>query len=90
MSRFVKLGNRLRLKPKQLSACPWEQRITTDPSVVRAVHLIALKTDIRPVIGDSPALEGFRRVAAKTGMEEIARELGTFGVSQCSGRARKL
>ena len=76
ISRFVKRGDRVLLKPNLLSAHPPKRRITTDPQVVRAVARMVLDAGGQPVIGDSPALEPFKRVAAKTGMADIARELG--------------
>jgi uncharacterized protein (DUF362 family)/Pyruvate/2-oxoacid:ferredoxin oxidoreductase delta subunit len=76
ISAFVRPGDRVLLKPNLLSARSPEKRVTTDPEVVRAVARMVLETGARPTIGDSPALESFRRVAEKTGMEEIAKELG--------------
>lgn len=75
ISRFVTAGDRVLLKPNLLSAHPPERCITTHPEVVRTVARMVLDAGGRPVIGDSPAIEPFRRVAAKTGMEKIAREL---------------
>lgn len=75
ISRFVRPGDRVLLKPNLLSAKSPEQRITTDPSVVRAVARLVLKAGGKPFIGDSPALDSFRRVAAKTGMAKIGRQL---------------
>ena len=76
ISRFVKPGDRVLLKPNLLSAHPPEKRITTDPQVVRAVARLVLEAGGKPFIGDSPALGSFTRIAAKTGMADIAHELG--------------
>jgi len=76
MRSFVKQGNRVLLKPNLLSAKARDRRITTDPAVVRAVAKMVLEAGGRPQIGDSPAIDSFRRVAMKTGMAEVARELG--------------
>lgn len=76
MGAFVKPGDRVLLKPNLLSARAPDRRITTDPSVVRAAARLVLQAGGRPFIGDSPALGSFKRVAAKTGMAETARELG--------------
>ena len=76
ISRFVKAGDRVLLKPNLLSARPPERRITTDPAVVRAVARLVQEAGGKPVIGDSPGLESFKRVAAKTGIAGVAEELG--------------
>jgi uncharacterized protein (DUF362 family)/Pyruvate/2-oxoacid:ferredoxin oxidoreductase delta subunit len=76
MSVFVQPGKRVLLKPNLLAARGPERRITTDPAVVRSVARLVLEAGGTPCIGDSPALEPFRRVARKTGMKEVADELG--------------
>jgi len=76
MGRFVKPGDRVLLKPNLLSARPPDRRVTTDPSVVRAVARRVQQAGGRPVIGDSPALGPFQRVARKTGMAEVAQDMG--------------
>jgi uncharacterized protein (DUF362 family)/Pyruvate/2-oxoacid:ferredoxin oxidoreductase delta subunit len=76
MAAFVKPGDRVLIKPNLLSARSPEKRITTDPEVVRAVAILVAQAGGKAFIGDSPAIEPFRRVAFKTGMEEVAREVG--------------
>lgn len=83
MSRFVKPGDRVLLKPNLLSSHPPERRITTDPEVVHAVARLVLETGGKPFIGDSPALHLFKRVSAKTGMDKIGKKLG-IGVEELS------
>lgn len=73
---FVKPGDTVLLKPNLLSAKSVEKRVTTDPNVVRAMARLVLEAGGKPFIGDSPALESFRRVVAKTGMLEVAHQLG--------------
>jgi uncharacterized protein (DUF362 family)/Pyruvate/2-oxoacid:ferredoxin oxidoreductase delta subunit len=73
---FVRPGDRVLLKPNLLSARSPEKRVTTDPAVVRAVAVLVQEAGGRPFIGDSPGIEPFRRVIAKTGMEQVARDLG--------------
>jgi len=76
MTRFVKPGDLVLLKPNLLSARAPEKRVTTDPAVVRAVAGLVREAGGRVMIGDSPAIEPFERVVTKTGMKELARELG--------------
>ena len=76
ISHFVKPGEHVLLKPNVLSAHPPEKRITTDPEIVRAVARLVLEAGGKPFIGDSPALGSFRKAATKTGMADIAHQLG--------------
>ena len=76
MSTLVKRGDRVLLKPNLLSAREPEKRITTDPAVVTAVARLVLDAGGNPFIGDSPGIDPFGRVAAKTGMAQAAEELG--------------
>jgi uncharacterized protein (DUF362 family)/Pyruvate/2-oxoacid:ferredoxin oxidoreductase delta subunit len=64
------------LKPNLLSAHPPERHITTNPAVVRAVAALVIEAGGLPFIGDSPALDSFKRVSERTGMSDIAGELG--------------
>jgi uncharacterized protein (DUF362 family)/Pyruvate/2-oxoacid:ferredoxin oxidoreductase delta subunit len=76
MSAFVQPGKRVLLKPNLVAARAPERRITTDPEIVRSVARLVLEAGGRPCVGDSPALEPFQMVARKTGMNEVADELG--------------
>jgi uncharacterized protein (DUF362 family)/Pyruvate/2-oxoacid:ferredoxin oxidoreductase delta subunit len=80
ISRFVKPGDRVLLKPNLLSARPPSRRITTDPAVVRAVGSLVLDAGGMPFIGDSPGIDPFGKVADKTGMTEVAGDLGIDAV----------
>ena len=76
MVSFVKPGQRVLLKPNLLGAYALERRVTTDPAVVLAVGRLVAEAGGRIIIGDSPAIDGFRRTAAKSGMDRVAAELG--------------
>lgn len=76
ISRFVKRGDRVLLKPNLLAARDPVKRVTTDPAVVGAVARLVMEAGGRPFIGDSPAIDSFGRVATKTGMVSISHELG--------------
>jgi len=76
MSLFVKPGQRVLLKPNLLCARDPSKRITTDPAIVSAVARLVTEAGGRPFIGDSPGIDPFGRVAAKTGMSDVARNLG--------------
>jgi uncharacterized protein (DUF362 family)/Pyruvate/2-oxoacid:ferredoxin oxidoreductase delta subunit len=76
MGRFVRPGQKVLLKPNMLSAHPPESCICTHPGVVLAVGRLVLEAGGSLVISDSPALDRFARVAAKSGLGEVAAELG--------------
>ena len=83
METFVRPGQRVLLKPNMLSAAPLAQRVTTDPSVVRAVGKLVLKAGGRIVIGDSPAIDKVSRISKVIGMKEVAAELGADLIEFC-------
>ena len=76
IGRFVKPGERVLLKPNMLSGKPPEAAVTTHPEIVRAVALMVREAGGIPLIGDSPGVGLFARVAEKTGLTAIARETG--------------
>ncbi|MBN2467554.1 MAG: DUF362 domain-containing protein [Deltaproteobacteria bacterium] len=76
MSNFVKPGDRVLLKPNLLCAREPERCVTTHPEVVRGVARLVVEAGGTPFIGDSPAVEQFGRVIAKTGMRDMARQEG--------------
>ncbi len=76
MAAVVPPGARVLLKPNLLGAHRVEERVTTDPAVVRVVAEMVREAGGEPFIADSPALDRFPRVAARTGMAGLARELG--------------
>ncbi|GAB1487104.1 DUF362 domain-containing protein [Aminivibrio sp.] len=73
--QFFSPGDRVLLKPNLLSASAPEKCDTTHPEVVRGVALLVLEAGGKPLIADSPGLDGFAKVGEKTGMAQVAREL---------------
>ena len=76
IERYVKKDDNVLLKANMLSASEIEKRVTTDPSVVRAVAAEVINAGGKPVICDSPGLDKFSAVAKKTGLAAVAEELG--------------
>ena len=76
MRAFVKPGQSVLLKPNLLAADAPEKRVTTDPALVKAVARLALACGGQVSIGDSPALDSFSKVGQRSGMREVAGELG--------------
>ena len=52
------------------------RRVTTDPSIVRAVAKLILSAGATPFIADSPGIDNFKSAAKKAGFIDIANELG--------------
>ena len=73
---FVSPGERILLKPNMLSVKTPEQAVTTHPVVVRAVADLVREAGGRVMIGDSPGIGGFQRVADKSGIARAAAESG--------------
>jgi len=76
MGSFVMAGERILLKPNMLSVKSPEQAVTTHPVVVRAVADLVREAGGRVMIGDSPGMGGFQRVADKSGIARAAAESG--------------
>jgi uncharacterized protein (DUF362 family)/Pyruvate/2-oxoacid:ferredoxin oxidoreductase delta subunit len=76
MGAFVRPGKRVLLKPNMLSAKHPDQAVTTHPAVVRVVAELVCEAGGKVLIGDSPGIGGFQRVADKSGIARAAAESG--------------
>lgn len=74
--RFIAPGARVLLKVNLVSGHSPERRVTTDPSIVRAVAKVVLKAGGKPFIADSPGIDSFMGAARKAGFLDVASELG--------------
>jgi uncharacterized protein (DUF362 family) len=79
ISAFVTSGDRVLLKPNMLAAKGPEAAVTTHPSLVRVVAELVREAGGIALIGDSPGIGGFGRVAEKCGIQEAARKRGNAG-----------
>jgi uncharacterized protein (DUF362 family)/ferredoxin len=73
---FVKPGDKVLLKVNLVAGYEPERRVTTDPSVVRAVLRAVLDSGGRPVVADSPGIDNFAKAAQKAKIMDVAREMG--------------
>jgi uncharacterized protein (DUF362 family)/Pyruvate/2-oxoacid:ferredoxin oxidoreductase delta subunit len=76
MGSFVSPGQKVLLKPNLLSGRPPEKCVTTHPQVVKAVALLVREAGATALIGDSPQIESAKKAAAKSGLLEVANDLG--------------
>lgn len=76
MEAFVKPGERVLLKPNMLSAKVPAKAVTTHPELVRAVIELVREVGAIPLVGDSPGVGTFRRVAEKSGILQVVEETG--------------
>ena len=76
MEAFVGVGERILLKPNMLSAKLPEAAVTTHPALVKAVADLAHEAGATVMIGDSPGIGGFHRVAELSGIAKAAMESG--------------
>jgi uncharacterized protein (DUF362 family) len=74
MRSFVSPGEQILLKPNMLSVKSPEQAVTTHPAVVRAVAELVREAGGHVMIGDSPGIGSFQRVAEKSGIVRAAEE----------------
>lgn len=76
IDRFVKKGDRVLLKANLLIARTPDKLVTTSPEIVRAAARLVKKAGGKPYIGDSPAMGTAEKVAAKSGIGDVARAEG--------------
>lgn len=76
VSAFVRPGQRVLLKPNMLAAKPPEVAVTTHPAVVRVVAELVQQAGGQVLIGDSPGIGSFERVAEKSGIAAVAASVG--------------
>jgi uncharacterized protein (DUF362 family) len=78
ISRFVRAGERVLVKPNLLSAKAPDRAITTHPTVVEALCALVREAGGTPFIGDSPggAIRGLERVWRNTGMLDLSERTG--------------
>jgi uncharacterized protein (DUF362 family)/Pyruvate/2-oxoacid:ferredoxin oxidoreductase delta subunit len=76
MPSFINPGDRVLLKPNMLSAKEPDKAVTTHPSLVQVVAEIVRESGGIALIGDSPGIGSFSRVAEKSGIHAAARASG--------------
>lgn len=76
MPAYVSRGERVLLKPNMLSAKEPGKCVTTHPSLVTVVAGLVKEAGGIVLIGDSPGIGGFVRVAEKCGIADAARQSG--------------
>lgn len=76
VTEFVKTGEKILLKPNLLSADESSRNATTHHNVFKAVIESFNTQDIKLSFGDSPGFHKPKTAANKTGMLNIAKELG--------------
>ena len=74
MTAFVSSGERVLLKPNMLAAKGPDLAVTTHPALVRVVADLVREAGGIVLIGDSPGIGGFLRVAEKCGISGAARD----------------
>lgn len=75
IDKFIQKEERILLKPNFLSGKPPEDCVTTHPEVFRAVAEICFEAGVNLFYGDSPGYQKPLRVAEKSGIAAVAREL---------------
>lgn len=76
IERFVSPGQRVLLKPNLLAGKPPEAAVTTHPALVKAVIELVQQAGAQVLVGDSPGLGSFERVAEKSGISHAVKSAG--------------
>lgn len=80
LSKWIKPGDRVLLKPNLLLSAKPEDAVVTHPAFVEAVASLVLDSGASVFLGDSPPLGNLRRVLAKSGYEPFMKRLGVQAV----------
>lgn len=75
-SKWVKPGENILLKPNLLAPDPPEKAVTTHPAVFQAVAESLQQFGVNLTYGDSPSNGTVEAAARKSGLDEVARQLG--------------
>ncbi len=75
VEKFISPGEKVLLKVNLVSGHEIERRVTTDPSIVRAVAKLILEHGAKPFIADSTGVDNFKTSAEKAGFMKISEEL---------------
>ncbi len=76
ISAFIRPGEPVLFKPNLLTPDPPELCVTTHPAILRAAARLFQAAGSATAYGDSPAVGSPAGVAKKTGLSEVADELG--------------
>ncbi len=76
ISRYVKSGDRVLLKPNLLGASHPDDPTSTHRAVIRSLIQQVQSVGGKPFIGDAPAFGNVTTVARKSGLMAVAEELG--------------
>jgi uncharacterized protein (DUF362 family)/NAD-dependent dihydropyrimidine dehydrogenase PreA subunit len=76
INRFVSPMEKILLKPNVLYGAAPEKAITTHPALLKAMALLCLQNGARVSFGDSPGWGNPQAMAAKAGLEAVAKEIG--------------
>ena len=76
IAAFINPGDRVLLKPNMLAAKEPHKAVTTHPGLVQVVAELVRESGGIVLIGDSPGIGSFSRVADKSGILSAARESG--------------
>lgn len=77
ISKYVKSGERILLKPNILSARPPESGVDTHPEIVRSVARIVRQVGAKVLVGDSPGGYGFKSAGSTyeaSGIKKMCEE----------------
>ncbi len=75
MAAFVKPGQRVLLKPNMLAAFSPEKAVTTHPTIVKAVAMLAKEQGAKVLLGESPGIGEFSSVMRRCGIADVCEEL---------------
>ena len=76
IQQFVAPGEKVLLKPNLCIGRPPEKCVNTHPLVIKSIALLIKEAGATPLIGDSPQMGLPRNAANKSGIGDVAQDLG--------------
>ncbi len=76
IQQFVAPGEKVLLKPNLCIGRPPEKCVNTHPLVIKSIVLLVKEAGATPLIGDSPQIGSAHSAADKSGIGDIAHDLG--------------
>jgi uncharacterized protein (DUF362 family)/Pyruvate/2-oxoacid:ferredoxin oxidoreductase delta subunit len=73
---FIKVGDKVLLKPNLLVGRPTARCVNTHPLMVKAIARMVMDSGCKVIIGDSPQLGPAKKAAVRCGLADAVRELG--------------
>lgn len=89
LSKLVKPGQKVLLKPNLLAAAKPSEAVTTHPTIIKALSVMLIEEGARVLVGDSPGNDKPEVALRKSGILEAAEEAGAEAITFTLGEYKE-